>query len=233
MIKLFGFGACFGLADPSPFVLKVDAYLRMADIPYTYYPSLRNIKRSPKGKLPFIRDGDKTIADSECIIDYLVNTYGDKLNTWLSPEQAAIAHFLQKSFDEHFYWCLVTSRWKTDEVWDDVKNAMFARLPSYSRGLIANVVRKSIRRALYAQGTGRHTNAEIEIITRKFLDALNNTLGGKPYLLGEQPCSADATAFAFLSELICVPLEGPLNRVGREYPSLVDYCQRIQAKYYS
>ena len=34
MITLYGFKEGFGLIDASPFVLKVDAFLRMAQLPY-------------------------------------------------------------------------------------------------------------------------------------------------------------------------------------------------------
>ncbi len=34
MITLYGFGPAFGLPDPSPFVTKVETFLKMANLPY-------------------------------------------------------------------------------------------------------------------------------------------------------------------------------------------------------
>ena len=39
----------------SPFGLKLEAWLRLADIPYTVEPST-DLGKAPKGKLPYIRD---------------------------------------------------------------------------------------------------------------------------------------------------------------------------------
>lgn len=67
MIKLHGFGARLGVADPSPFVLKVDAYLRVTGTAFDRVNSLNNLSKAPKGKLPFIDDGGQIIADSQII----------------------------------------------------------------------------------------------------------------------------------------------------------------------
>lgn len=57
MIKLYGFGKRFGVVDGSPFVVKVDLYMRMASIEFEVESDFNAIKKSPKGKLPFIEDG--------------------------------------------------------------------------------------------------------------------------------------------------------------------------------
>jgi glutathione S-transferase len=106
MIKLYSFGSGFGVTDPSPFVLKVDAYMRMANIEYQNIPDDSNIRKAPKGKLPFMTDRDKTIADSEFIIAYLQEKYQVKLDAHLSAEQKATAYLFGKSLDENLYWCL-------------------------------------------------------------------------------------------------------------------------------
>lgn len=62
------FGSNFGVADASHFVLKVDAYMRMAGIQFKNIASLENLRKAPKGKLPFINDNGEIIADSQAII---------------------------------------------------------------------------------------------------------------------------------------------------------------------
>ena len=66
MIQLYGFGPAWGLPDCSHFVVKVDSYLRMAELPYTHVPwqSFHDLQNAPQGKFPYIKDNDKTIADS-------------------------------------------------------------------------------------------------------------------------------------------------------------------------
>jgi len=46
--------------------------------------------KTPKGKMPYIEDGEKVIADSGIIIDYLKATYGDVLDAHLSPKEKAV-----------------------------------------------------------------------------------------------------------------------------------------------
>ncbi len=71
MIKLFCFGPHFGVADPSPFVLKVATYMKMAGIEFESHADIRNLQRAPKGKLPYIEDDGELVADSFFIIKHL------------------------------------------------------------------------------------------------------------------------------------------------------------------
>ncbi len=233
MITLYGFGNAFNVADPSPFVLKTDAFLRMAKIPYQYKGSLKYLRTSPKGKLPFIKDNNKTICDSEFIFAHLKEKYDVALDEWLTEEQAALSHIVQTSLNEHLYWCVVYARWIEKDGWDQSQNELFRRLPAYLKPIAKRVARKKVRRKLNEQGLGRHSKSEIESILRKYLAALATLLDGKNYLMGDQPCTLDAAAFGMLAQLIIVPVNGHFNAVAREYQALVDYCDRILANYYS
>lgn len=232
MIKLYGFGPGFGVADPSPFVLKVDAYMRMANIEYECFSDVDNLKQAPKGKLPFITDGETTIADSEFIILYLQEKFQVELDANLSDEQKSIAYLIGKSLDENLYWCLVYSRWVKDESWVHVKKSFFGSLPFPWKFVIPLVARKGIISALQKQGLGRHTDEEIKIIAQRTFESLSKVLANKTYFFGETPSSFDATAFGFLSQFISVSLQNPFNDLACDYGNLVDYCNNIRAIYY-
>ena len=64
MITLYGFGPMFGLPDPSPFVLKTMTQLKMAGVPFRFEQARPD--QAPKGKIPFIQDGDQRIGDGDC-----------------------------------------------------------------------------------------------------------------------------------------------------------------------
>jgi glutathione S-transferase len=70
MLKLYQFSPRWNIPNTSPFCLKLETYLRMAQIPYTN-KYVNDPRKSPKGKLPYILDDGKKIADSNLIIDYL------------------------------------------------------------------------------------------------------------------------------------------------------------------
>lgn len=48
-IKLHKFGEVWGIADPSPFCLKVESFLREANVPYESVPfdPIRTLARAP------------------------------------------------------------------------------------------------------------------------------------------------------------------------------------------
>ncbi|MGI9047293.1 MAG: glutathione S-transferase C-terminal domain-containing protein [Burkholderiales bacterium] len=50
--------------------------------------------------------------------------------------------------------------------------------------------------------------------------------------MGAEPTSIDAVAYAFLANLIWVPLDTPLKRYALSRPNLEAYCQRMKARYY-
>lgn len=79
MIRLHQFPPAYGLPNGSPFCMKVENYLRMTGIPYEVVDDF-DLAKAPKGKLPYIEDAERVIADSALILDYLKAAYGDPLD---------------------------------------------------------------------------------------------------------------------------------------------------------
>ncbi len=233
MIKLYSFGAAFGLPDPSPFVMKVDVWMRMSAIPFESVSGVANLRKAPKGKLPYIDDGGKLVADSHLIISYLRAKYDSPLDKGLSREQRAIATLVGKSLDEQLYWCLVYSRWIRADTWPQVKATFFNPLPAPVRIIISSIARHKVKRSLYLQGFGRHSDEEILLMTTETLQALADLLGDKRYFLGEQPSTLDATAYGFLSEFILSEIENEFSQRARGFKNLVRYCEAIRDRYYA
>ena len=236
MIKLHSFGSSFGVMDPSPFVVKVDAFLKMAKLPYEVIEGARNLKKSPKGKLPFIsikqQAEELVIADSQHIIEHLTQSYSVSLDDFLTKEQQAQVYLLTKSLDENLYWCLVYSRWILEETWPVANKAFFGSMPAPLRWFVPNLIRKAVKKNLHGQGLGRHSKAEILTIADKSFDALSVLLGDKDYFYGKQPCSFDAAAYSILCQFISVNCDNEFNFKARSYPNLVQYCQRIEQNFY-
>lgn len=238
MITLYQFGTFYNLPDPSPFCLKVDAFLRLAKLPFETKAGMEHMRKAPKGKLPYIDDGSNRVPDSEFIIQHLKNSHADTINqhlcdAQLTDEQLAIAHACTKMLDENLYWCLVSSRWSDDKGWAIVKELFFGTAPWPVRTLVAPLIRRSVIKNLKGQGIGRHSAEEQLKIAGKDLKALSTLLGDKPYFFGDTPSSLDATAYGFLAELILPPVDLPLCKVAQEFENLVNFCQRIQLAYYS
>lgn len=233
MITLHQFNPAFGLPNGSPFCMKVETWLRMAGLPFEAPPmTLSALGRAPKGKMPYIVDGGTTVADSTFIIDYLKATYGDPLDGWLTAEQRAVALAFQRLMEENLYWALLHTRWFDDAGWALTRPAFFDNLPIPLRWIIPPLARRGLRQQIHGQGMGRHSVADILAIGRRDLTAVADFLGDKLYLLGEQPCTLDATAYAFLANLLWAPQESPLKTHAQQYPQLEAYCQRMRQRYY-
>lgn len=233
MIKLYHFGPQFGVADPSPFCLKIDLYLRACGLEYEAIPSFDNLKNAPKGKLPYISDGDNVVCDSSFIIDYLKQKYGDSLDGALSPEQHAITRAFSKMLDENLYWCIVYSRWIEPKGWEKVKEAFFGGMPLPLKMLVPTLVRRDIKKALHGQGIGRHSHTEIVEIARKDIQALADLLGDKDYFLTDKVTSLDVIAYSYLAELTVPELGTDFEQIAKNTPSLKAFVDRITAEYYT
>jgi glutathione S-transferase len=234
MIKLTQFDPAFGLPNASPFCMKLETYLRMAALPYEAAPSkLQDFGKAPKGKMPYIEDGGKLLADTSFIIDYLQQTYGDRLDGWLTAEQKATALAYQRLMEEHLYWAVVYTRWVEPAGWALTKAAFFDKLPAPLKWLMPPLARRGLVKQLRGHGMGRHSQAEIHALGQHDITALATFLGDKPYLMGSEPCSLDATAYAFIANLVVPPVESALKRHALQYPQLMAYCQRMRRRYYT
>lgn len=231
MITLYNFGPFQGLADPSPFCLKVDCYMRVAGIEFATKSGANYIGASPKHKLPYIEDDGRAIGDSSFILEHLKEKYGDILDKDLNAEQKAVARAFMKMMDENLYWCIVHSRW-IGEGWPTIKEAFFGNIPFPLKMIIPGVAQKRIKKSLYQHGLGRHSEQEILDIARKDITALSDYLGTKDYFLINKPTSLDVGAFAFLAEMIVPELTCDLNETALSFDNLVNFVRRMKTRFY-
>lgn len=232
MIKLYGFGPAFNLPDPSPFVTKIDLIMRSQDIKFERVDKMDNLQKAPKGKLPYIEDNGRIIADSVFIVDYLRDHHGLSIDAGLSEEQTALAQLLGKSLEENIYWGIVYSRWLKDDVWPNIKAQFFDPLPFPLSIIIANIARRSTKKQFMGHGMGKHSNEEIVQIMHKSLSSLSTLLDDKPYFFGDQFSSFDATAFSMISALTLSSLDTELGEAAKSYANLFDFTKRIAQTYY-
>ena len=229
MIELHQFPLSWGLPNTSPFCMKVEAYLRLCEIPYRTdgkgFP-----QKAPKKKLPFIDDDGTVIADSSLIVEYLKRKFGDKLDSKLSDGERALMHVVRKTMEESLYFPLVYSRWVDDVGWVHSRKMLEAAMPPVVRTLVPPLVRSSIRKANYAQGTARHTKFEIYELGKGDLTALSHILGDKPFFMGSEPTSVDCTGVGFLAQILLTPIETPLTLHARALGNLEPYTRRMMQR---
>ena len=220
MIRLYQYEPAFGLPNASPFCMKLETYLRMAQLPFVA-PQItwREIGRAPKGKLPYVCDGDTVLADSTLVIDYLKATYGDPLDAWLSAEQRAVALAFQRLLEENLYWALLHSRWIEPQGWAMTQAAFFGALPVPLRWIIPPLARRGMRHQLRGHGMGRHTTQEIHAIGQRDITALADIWATRPTLWATNPARSTPAPTPFWPIWSGCRWNPPSNNTPRATPS--------------
>jgi glutathione S-transferase len=236
MIVLYKFVPYWKVPDISPFVTKLETYLRMARIPYQ--TAIGDTRKAPKKKLPYIEDEGRFIADSSLIIEHLQKKHGDVLEDGrFDARERAVIRAFKALCETDFYFVLAYIRWWHDDSFDLYKPALLhyadvAKVPGLLRAPILAWLRRGMRQQLFQQGIGRHQREEVTAIGQGHLDALADFLGDKPYFMGDRPCTLDATVYASLINLIWTPFGGPLKDYAQSRPNLSAYCERMHAAYW-
>lgn len=122
MIEVYGYVPAWGLPDISPYVTKLIFYLQITKIPFEYKnQDLTKLDEdAPHGKLPYIIDteGGTKVADTNAIIAYLKQKYGDPLDKNLTPADQAVLIAFDRLIGEHLYYSgVLEPRWRMDEGW--------------------------------------------------------------------------------------------------------------------
>ena len=224
MLTLHGFGRAFGLPDPSPFVVKTEVMLKLAGL--DYQRKTGNLGKAPKGKLPLIDDGGTIVADSTLIRFHLETTRGIDFDKGLDAAQKGVAWAFEKLLEDHLYWIVVRERWLDPANFDRGPRKFFDKVPAPLRPVVLAMVKRQVRGNLKAQGLGRHSGAELAAITARGIDGLSAYLGDKPWLMGDRPCGADATVFAFVSGGLCPLFQSTVRTRMEQHPNLIGYRDR-------
>src|ERR1700723_1571530 len=122
MLTVHKFGPAWGLPDISPFVVKLETYLRLAGIPY----GTKNAdpRKAPKRKIPYIVDDAVVLGDTRFIIEHLETKRGISLDARLTPRDRALATAFQSMLEEHLYFVMVYERWQIELNWERLAPTM-------------------------------------------------------------------------------------------------------------
>jgi glutathione S-transferase len=159
-IKLYQFRSPRSIPNASPFCMKVETFLRMAKLDYEVV-TVMDPRKAPKGKLPYIIDNGKKIADSGIILNYLTKQYRVKIDQDLSEKDQAIGVALTRMMEEHFYWTLVYSRFLDSKYAHVSHKVFFGKYPWPIRTALTVMITRKVRNTLYEHGLGRHSEKEI------------------------------------------------------------------------
>lgn len=235
MIKVHKFGPAFGLPDASPFVMKVETYLRIIGQGYETVPG--DVRKAPRGQLPLAEIDGKLIPDSTAIIDHMEGTRAEKLDAHLDARESAVALAFKSMLEEHLYFGLLFLRWATDDGWvvfEPTLREMLAKMgvPSLMRGMVCGSARRQVISRVRAQGIGRKPRTELVATCKKLVDALTVQLGDRAYICGDKPTTYDATLYAFAAGMLCPAFDHELHKHAMDKNNLVAYADRMKGLYW-
>jgi glutathione S-transferase len=230
MLTLYVMGPKFGLPDASPFVSKALVLLKMSGLPFA--TAKADFRKAPKGKIPYLRDGDLQLGDSTFMRGHLEDKHRIDFDKGLSASDTGVAWAFEKLCEDHLYWALVDSRWTDQANFDRGPRTYFDDVPAPLRPFVVGMVRRSIRKSLHGHGMGRHSRSEIEQLAKRDLDAIAAFLGSKPWLMGPEPCGADAAVWSMVSGVLCAHFETPIRTAAETHPNLVAYRDRGMARWF-
>jgi glutathione S-transferase len=236
MITLYTTQPLWGLASPSPACMKLETWFKMAKIDYQIDTSI-DLSIAPKGKIPFIEYQGKLIGDSTLIIEMFKSEVGIDLDADLTAYEKAISVAFRRMIKENIYWGCAYVRYGVEENWQIYREVLINMIkdsvPAEECNLMVEGFYKIFNDQMYAQGMGRHNDQEITQIMKADFQALSDFLGDKPYFMGEKPTTLDATAYAYIANMIKPPFKHPIIDYVLNLDNLCRHSDRLTQEFFN
>ncbi len=186
----------------TPYELNIYARDKTTSLAPADYKALH-----PAGTAPIITDGEITLAETNAIVDYLLDNYGN--NSTLrpdknSPQRVPYLYWLHTAQGSLMPMLLIMYIFK----------AMTDKTPALVRPLIRTVTQKA---------------SQVLPIPRikSLLSYMNDELAKSSYLSGETLTAADVVIGFDLS---MIEKNKQLADIEKDYPNIAAYLQRIRAR---
>ena len=230
-IVVYGVPGAGTFPSLSPFVLKLDAWLRLAGAPYTLRRG--NPRKAPRGKVPYARIDGIVLSDSQEILEHLAARLGDPVDGHLDAAGRARAHVVRRMLEEGTMWAIVRDRWIEEPGWSVYAPVVGRMFPSLLRPLLLWFVRnRTVRPMLHTQGTGRLRVEAMVANATADLRAVVTLLGDAPFLGGDRPCTADVTLLAVSWSIEGFPADTALRRAWSAESAFTEHLARMRARLY-
>src|ERR1700755_1864801 len=115
MLTLYSYPPLFGVADNNGYGLKVFAFLKLADVPFTH-EHIFDASAAPRSQLPYIVDDGEAVGDSDTIIAHIIRKYHVNMDDGLTGAQRDTNLLVTRTLDD-LYWVMSYSRWKDEQFW--------------------------------------------------------------------------------------------------------------------
>ena len=233
VVYLCQFPLCPSVRSISPFALKVETWLRLANIKYE---NIFTMKFHPKThQIPYIELNGESLGDSNVIISKLTEQFGVSLDNDLTGEQAAMSRAATSMVENYTAQTGFHYRYG----YNMARFVEFLQLGEYfnsqrSIRFWTKFQPFSTRLRNHLSGLSRVENATVWSLASKDLLALSAWLGEKPFFHGSSPTSVDCMMFGQLAQFLYIDIGFPQKTfIETDCRNLVDFVARMKEKYWS
>ena len=227
MLTLYSYPDLFGVADNNAFGLKVFAFMRLCGLDFEHRHIL-DTSLAPRGQLPYLSDGDRTIGDSDAIIDYLKNEYDLRIDSALSPGQVNLDFLVRRTLDD-LYWPMSYSRWRDERYWPAFRDAVLREHADVTTSDL-EAAREYNAKRYHFQGIGRYEPQQVYARGVGDLRVVADLLGDSGFVFGPDPATVDAAIYGFVANIYFYEIDTPLKDFVMSRPELVRHCRAIHER---
>ncbi|CAI2330267.1 unnamed protein product [Caenorhabditis sp. 36 PRJEB53466] len=234
VVYLYQFPRTRLLPNLSPFCMKVETWLRMADIPYEI-PQFNLTIRSQEGTMPFVELNGKEYYDSAFILrDVDDSIKQPSLDDHLSAEQKSTS----RAFEAMTEKSLAISAWfygveNASQLVDTFDPKVFGLFGTIFKAINSRFYASALLKRISGSDIGLHSREDIIAIGRDDLRAISKYLGNKHYFHGFKPTKIDACLFANLAQIYYAPYASEhRDLIDEECHNLAEYVERIKNRFW-
>jgi glutathione S-transferase len=228
MIVLYQYRPAFGLPSSSPYCMKLEMYLRLANLEYRV-ETLKGRSKSYTGKAPYVEIDGKFMTDSGLIIDHLERANGNRLDGRLTPAQRGESLAIRRMMEEHLYFVMLYSRGLDPETKQESDACMreVMGISGVIFPIIGMMINRKIRTRLRNQGIGFHARETLYQFGIDDIAALSGWLGTRSFGFGDAPTVVDLCLASFVGTIVRQPWADPLTIATSKHDNLVAHFERV------
>jgi len=210
----------------SPFVLKLETFLRLHDIKYK--PETECPAHAETGKTPWITYNGEDVADSQLIIEYLTEKRG--LASSADSKDKVLARGIRAILEDNFVFCRAAEMFVFGNPEDLDFMPTFVSVKAINKLITKRFMAKVAKQPI-EQGIGKHKKEVVVKIAEGDLEAVSLALGDKQFVLGDEPSEVDAVVFGVLAVTLHLgPANHEITKLLDKFDNLKAYVERVKEK---
>ena|SRR5579859_4475967 len=190
----------------------------------------------PKGKLPYVKFPSGTImGDSNLIYKHLISSSQiTDLDSDLTPIQKVHANSFRIFIEEYCHWLRLYDLWIANYIKTRTFCLSVVGIKSYIlQVLIGWYARRQTQAALFAQGIGRHSEADVGVFIKEAVEIIAGFIKEDELAQVGKESLMQASLFGFLLSLFLARhVSSMWIRELDKYPHIEQWTREMSRKYY-